>query len=313
VIEQPPTGTLDNLIVAAVAADDPQLDRMSSELPRRGVKRLRPTLLALAAATGRVAHPQLMQVAAAIELLHVGSLYHDDIMDGAQIRRGAPSVNSLWGNIGAAIAGTHILARAMSLLAPLPHEVVSPVAEAVFTVCTGQLSETEHAFDLDLDEDEHLQIIRMKTATLFELPCRLGGELSHADPAEVEALRWYGRDLGVAFQLTDDLLDLVGDATALGKPTGTDLREGVFSHSVLVAVRRQPRGRLADLLRSANLTAEEAATAVALVQESGAMRTTAELARRYAAQAANALAALPPSAARDALLTLTHHVAARTW
>jgi heptaprenyl diphosphate synthase len=312
VIEQQPTGALDNVILAAAAADDPQLNRMSSELLRRGGKRLRPTLLALAAATGRVVDPQLVQLAAAIELLHVGSLYHDDIMDGAETRRGAPSVNSLWGNIGAAIAGTHLLARAMSLLAPLPREVVSIVAEAVFTVCTGQLSETEHAFDLDLDEDEHLQIIRMKTATLFELPCRLGGELSHADPAVVQALRWYGRDLGIAFQLTDDLLDLVGDATALGKPTGTDLREGVFSHSVLVAVRREPKGRLADLLGSANLTAEEAARAVALVQESGAMRTTAELAGRYAAQAANALAALPRSAARDALLALSDQVAART-
>ncbi len=312
-LEPEPAAALDAAILAAAAAEDPHLSEISLELPRRGGKRLRPRLLELSAEFGSGADPRsVVTVGAAIELLHVGSLYHDDIMDGAATRRGAASVNALWGNAGAVIGGTHLLARAMALLAPLPRPVVSAVAEAVFVVCTGQLRETEHAFDSLLDEDEHLRIIGMKTATLFELPCRLGGLLAHADPDHVEALGGYGHDLGIAFQLTDDLLDLVGDAGTLGKPTGTDLRQGVFSHAVLVAAGRRPHGRLVDLLRTADLTAEEAAEAVALVRETGATDATADLARRYADQAAHALAALPERPARGALLALSGDVVART-
>jgi geranylgeranyl pyrophosphate synthase len=302
---------LDDVILEAGGADDANLARMSLELPRRGGKRLRPLLLTRCAEFGTVVDPRLVAVAAAIELLHVGSLYHDDVMDAAATRRGAPSANSLWGNTNATIAGTHLLARAMALLAPLPQPIVSVIAEAVFTVSTGQLRETEHAFDVDLAEDEHLQIIRMKTATLFELPCRLGARLSAADPAHVEALSQYGRDLGIAFQLVDDLLDLVGDPAVLGKPTGSDLRQGVFSHAVLLAVRRQPKGRLAELLRRADLTAEEAGRAVALVSDSGAVDSTVELAGRYADQAARALAALPDRPARAALRAIADQVVAR--
>jgi geranylgeranyl pyrophosphate synthase len=270
-------------------------------------------LLALSAHLAGGADPALVVTAgAAVELLHVGSLYHDDIMDSAATRRGAASVNALWGNTGAAIGGTHLLARAMALLAPLPRPVVAAVAEAVFAVCTGQLRETEHAFDLALGAQEHLEIIALKTATLFELPCRVGGQLADADAAQTEALRRYGRDLGIAFQLTDDLLDLVGDAGSLGKPTGTDLRQGVFSHAVLVAVQRRPHGPLVELLRTADLTPDEAAQAVALLRDTGAVDATAEVARRYAARAARALAALPDRPARDRLRALADHVVART-
>ncbi|MFJ9026323.1 polyprenyl synthetase family protein [Streptomyces sp. NPDC102259] len=311
-IEWIQTRGLDRVMLNSVTAGDARLDRMSAELIQRGGKRIRPTLLFLSARMGKVPDALLLPVAAAIELLHVASLYHDDIMDSAATRRGAPSANSLWGNTSAATTGTHILARAMALLAPLPPQVVSLVSEATFTLCTGQLRETEHAFDLELDEDEHLQIIGMKTATLFELPCRLGGQLSGVDPSHVQALGRYGRNLGIAFQLTDDMLDLMGDATELGKPTGTDLREGVFSHSVLVAVRQNPKGTLARLLGRASLTAEEAAQAVALVRESGALEVTGTVARGYADRAAKALASLPEGPARTSLLALTNHAVART-
>ncbi|WP_067837698.1 polyprenyl synthetase family protein, partial [Nocardia lijiangensis] len=268
---------LDDAMHEAVATRDPDLRRMAAELIRHGGKRLRPRLLFLSASLGRAADELLVDAATAIELVHVASLLHDDVMDGAATRRGAPSVNSRWGNTDAAAAGTHVLACAMAVLARLPQAAVAAATEAAFTVCSGQLRETEHVYDTELGADEHVGILRRKTATLFELPCRLGAELAGCDPAHVRALSRFGRELGIAFQLTDDLLDLVGDAASLGKPTGADLRAGVFSHAVLIALRQHPNGRLAAQLRHENLTAAEAAEAAALVRDSGAVDATREL------------------------------------
>ncbi|MFG2295709.1 polyprenyl synthetase family protein [Streptomyces sp. NPDC048603] len=302
---------LDHVMHEAVTAQDADLGRIAGELIRHGGKRLRPRLLFLSAGLGEADEALLVHAAAAIELMHVGSLLHDDVMDGAATRRGAPSVNSRWGNARAATTGTHVLACAMAELEHLPHDAVSTVTEAAFTLCSGQLRETEHVYDLDLAVEEHLEIIRMKTATLFGLPCRLGAELSGCDPGHIDALFRFGQQLGIAFQLTDDLLDLVGDAADLGKPTGTDLRAGVFSHSVLLALRQTPGGRLATLLRHENLSAREAAEAAALVLRAGTVDVTRELAGTYTEGAAAALAELPEFPGRDVLAATARRVASR--
>ncbi|MGR4880570.1 polyprenyl synthetase family protein [Streptomyces sp. LARHCF249] len=317
--ETPPLSTytgwsarLADTMYEAVTAQDAGLGRIAAELIRHGGKRLRPQLLFLSASLGEADEGLLLHAAAAIELLHVGSLMHDDVMDGAATRRGAPSVNSRWGNAYAATTGTHVLACAMAELTHLPHDAVSAVTEGAFALSSGQLRETEHAYDTELAIDEHLEIIRMKTATLFALPCRLGAELAGGDPRLVDALSRFGQQLGIAFQLTDDLLDLVGDPADLGKPTGTDMRAGVFSHSVLLALRRNPGGRLAALLRHKNLTVHEAAEAAALVRMGGTVGTTRELAHTHAARAAAALAELPDFPGREALATITRSVVSRT-
>ncbi|MFG2604803.1 polyprenyl synthetase family protein [Streptomyces sp. NPDC048514] len=296
----------------AVTAQDAGLGQIAGELIRHGGKRLRPRLLFLSASLGQADEALLVHAAAAIELMHVGSLLHDDVMDGAATRRGAPSVNSRWGNAHAATTGTHVLACAMAELAHLPHDAVSTVTQAAFTLCSGQLRETEHVYDVDLAVDEHLEIIRMKTATLFGLPCRVGAQLAGCDPGHADALFRYGQQLGIAFQLTDDLLDLVGDSADLGKPTGSDLRAGVFSHSVLLALRQAPGGRLAALLRHENLSAREATEAAALVRRCGTVDVTRELARTYADGAAAALAELPEFPGRDALAVTARRIASRT-
>ncbi len=302
---------LDDALHEAVTVQDADLGRIAGGLIRHGGKRLRPQLLFLAASLGEADEALLVHAAAAIELMHVGSLLHDDVMDGAATRRGAPGANSQWGNTHAATTGTHVLACAMAELAHLPHEAVSAVTEAAFTLCSGQLRETEHVYDTELAADEHLEIIRMKTATLFGLPCRLGAELAECDPGHVDALFRFGQQLGSAFQLTDDLLDLVGDPASLGKPTGTDLRAGVFSYSVLLALRQNPSGRLAALLRHENLTEREAAEAAGLVRLSGTVDLTRELVRTHTDRAATALAELPEFPGRDALADMPRCIASR--
>jgi geranylgeranyl pyrophosphate synthase len=231
----------------------------------------------------------------------VASLYHDDIMDHAATRRGGASANSLWGNRNAATSGTHIFSRAVALLATAPPELLSAFSEATLTVTTGQLRETEQAFSLDVDPEDHLHTLAMKTAILFELPCRLGAQLAEADPPIIDALRRFGRNLGIAFQLTDDTLDLVGNPATLGKQTGIDLRQGIYTHSVLVAAQADPQGQLARLLDRADMSEQEAAEAVALVRQSGAIAATSELARQFAAQATEALDALPSGPVRATL------------
>ncbi|MFE6839474.1 polyprenyl synthetase family protein [Streptomyces sp. NPDC057705] len=295
----------------AVTAPDAGLGRIAGELIRHGGKRLRPRLLFLSASLGEASEALLVHAAAAIELMHVASLLHDDVMDGAATRRGAPSANSLWGNAYAATTGTHVLACAMAELAHLPPDAVSAVTEAAFTVCSGQLRETEHVYDTELAADEHLEIIGMKTATLFGLPCRLGAELAGCDPGHVDALCRFGQQLGIAFQLTDDLLDLVGDPESLGKPTGTDLRAGVFSYAVLRALQQDPNGRLAALLRHENLTEGEAAEAAGLVRAGGTVELARELVRTHTGRAARALAELPDFPGRDALADMPRRTASR--
>ncbi|UXY32433.1 polyprenyl synthetase family protein [Streptomyces sp. HUAS TT20] len=302
---------LEDAMHEAVTAQDASPGRIAGDLIRHGGKRIRPQLLFLCASLGEADEELLVHAAAAIELLHVGSLLHDDVMDGAATRRGAPSVNALWGNAYAATTGTHVLSCAMAELAHLPPDTVAAVAEAAFTVCSGQLRETEHVYDTELAADEHLEIIRMKTATLFGLPCRLGAELAGCDPDHVDALFRFGQQLGIAFQLTDDLLDLVGDAADLGKPTGTDLRAGVFSYAVLLALRQDPSGRLAALLRHEVLTAREAAEAARLVRLSGTVDVTRELAHAYSARAAAALAGLPEFPGHDALTDMPRRIVSR--
>ena len=303
---------VDETMMRAVRSPDPQLTSMSAELIGRGGKRLRPALLILCARLGPVDGSLLLRAAAGIELLHAASLYHDDIMDRATRRRGAPSVNALWGNMSAAAAGTHLIACAMTLLAALPGDLVSSVADATLAVSTGQLRETEHAFDVEVTEAERIDIIAMKTATLFELPCTLGACLANAEPRHTRALTRYGHHLGIAFQLTDDVLDISGHATTLGKPTGTDLREGIYALPVLTALRQAPGSQLAAILGQASPDSGDIDHAIALIRSTDALSHTRQLAAQHAHHAATAITALPSTPTRTSLLALTDYAINRT-
>ncbi len=176
------------------------------------------------------------------------------------------------------------------------------------------MRELRNAYKLDLTEAEHLEILTQKIATLFELPCRLGAHLSGASAPHAEALATYGRHLGLAFQLTDDVLDLTGKASQLGKATGVDLREGVYSLPVLRAVRQQDAGgqRLRELLGQAWLAEEDAQTALQLVRESAGVASTLAVAREYAQRAREALATLPEGPARYSLCRLAEYAITRS-
>lgn len=304
---------LDVVLKRAIVATDAQLREMVLQLIRRGGKRLRPALLLVAAELGSHEDPRLLQAAAAVELLHNATLYHDDVMDRAPSRRGAASVNVLWGNELATLAGTYLFGRACALLSELGDVPNQCFSQASVDLCTGQLLEMENAFNLSLTEDEHLGILIRKTATLFVLPCRLGSYLGGLSPIDDAALVDYGRHLGLAFQLADDALDLAGEASQMGKATGTDLREGVYSLPVLrVLCQETPAGKeLNALLRQACLSSEDMQRALDLIRRSEAVAETLTLARAHAEQAQESLDGLPHGSARQSLMRLAEFAITR--
>lgn len=306
---------LDTVLGEATAANDSLLRMMAGCLLERGGKRIRPALLVLSASYGACPQAHLLRAAAALELVHMASLCHDDVMDRAPTRRHGLSLNARWGNELAALTGTYLFAQANSLLVALGDEPNHVAAEAFLELCTGQLQEAENLYNTELAEAAHLEILARKTATLFELPCQLGALLSQAPPAYAAALQAYGRDLGMAFQLTDDVLDLPGRGRRTGKSAGTDIREGVYCLSVLRALRAggAVAARLKELLgQEDTLTAEQVAEAYRLVESTGAGSAVLEVARSYATRALEALQGLPEGAPRESLEGLTRHVLTRS-
>ncbi|HEX7289810.1 MAG TPA: polyprenyl synthetase family protein [Conexibacter sp.] len=222
-------------------------DRRLAELALHGIegggKRLRPALVVCAATAvgGRNAiSERVIDAAAAVELLHLASLYHDDVLDAAALRRGRPSANALWGNHAAVLGGDVLLAHAYRVAAELGTPELRRMAHTLVALCSGQVAESAAQFDARRGLADYDASIRAKTAALLATSCWLGAWCAGASPQAADALACFGTELGVAFQIVDDVLDLYGHGLQLGKPAGSDLREGVFTLPVLLALQRDP-------------------------------------------------------------------------
>lgn len=308
-------GSLDGVLEAAVAADDRELAEMARHLVARPGKRLRPALVLLAAQLGGgdVGEQDLLRAAAGVELLHIGSLYHDDIIDRAGLRRSVPSANYKWGEALAAVAGTYVTTRGVELLLQ-NHPILPLVSKALLELCTGQLQEAQNAFRLDMPPSEYLQIISKKTGSLFELPCHVGAVVADGPSNHLSALRIYGRHLGVAFQLADDTLDLKGDVGETGKLTGTDISEGVYSLPILLAAQADDSAadEIRSRLRKKRLNEDELAEIVRLLQYSGAAAAAFTVAEAHRDRALESLQALPSGPALDSLARLADYATSRS-
>lgn len=293
-------------LMRAAETSDRAVHAVAKHLLERGGKRLRPALLFVVAEYGEADPELLLRAATAVELVHVASLYHDDVIDRAPQRRGVHSANRRWGNGVATAVGTFLMSRALERSAALGAHANGLVAGAVMQLCTGQLEEIENAYDIGLAEETHLDVLARKTATLFELPCALGALLAGLSADRTRALTSYGRALGQAFQITDDTLDLCGTAR-LGKRRGTDLREGVYSLAVLRALAAGPAaGPLREVLLRERLDDADIAAALRLVAQSGTIATAVATAQSAAASALDALWSLPEGAATESLHNLAH-------
>jgi heptaprenyl diphosphate synthase len=291
---------VERALLDAVGSDDAALTDIAAHLIRAGGKRQRPAFALAAAmtATPRASAPRhdVVLGAVAVELVHIGSLYHDDVMDEAEMRRQAPSVNALWGNHRAILAGDYLLAKASELAASISMEVAQLLAATIGRLCEGQLAEARDAFDPGRTEDAYFRSITGKTAALFATSCRIGGIVGGLDRPQIEALTQFGRSYGIAFQIVDDVLDLIATEEELGKPTGHDLLEGTYTLPVIRAMA-DPHGGDLRLLLGKPLDDVSLARALELVRVDDAVSSAIEAAREHAEQA---LAALGPAASTEA-------------
>lgn len=274
----------------AVEADDRFLGDVAGHLLNAGGKRLRPVLALCSAyaakgADGPVADDAVTG-AAAVELVHLGSLYHDDVIDEAETRRGVPSVNARWSNIVAILAGDYLLAQASSLAASLGADVAGLLADTIGELCRGQVLELQHLFDADRTEAAYLSAIEGKTASLFATSCRIGGMVSGVSAGTLDALTQFGRHLGMCFQVVDDVLDVTASEAELGKPTGNDVHEGVYTLPVIYAI--QSSAELRSLL-GRQLDWPEVGKVVGLVSAAD-VDAAMSVARTHAGKASEALA-----------------------
>ncbi len=296
----------------AVSADGGLLGETAPYLIEAGGKRFRPMLVLLAGHFGDPADPRLVPGAVAIELIHAATLYHDDVIDEADSRHGVPSVNARWSNTVAILTGDYLFARASEITAELGPEVVALLARTIATLCDGQIREVEASGNLDHTVEAYLEIIRRKTGALIATSCRLGGMLSDAPPERVGLLEAYGEALGVAFQLSDDIMDLTASAEELGKEPGVDMREGVYTLPVLLALREGPDGaELAALLGDGPPGEARLARALEIVRAPEVLSRARAVVRAEVDRARGLAERLPAGAARAALVELAEFLAVR--
>ncbi|MEU4624131.1 polyprenyl synthetase family protein [Actinoplanes sp. NPDC023801] len=299
---------------AAVTSPDPLIDEAAAHLVRAGGKRFRPLTVSLCAQLGDPTRPELLPSAVLMELTHLATLYHDDVMDEAPLRRGAASANSRWSNRIAVYVGDFLLARAAQMAAGLGDEAVRLQARTLAQLVRGQLAETVGPRGGDPIR-HHLRAVEDKTASLIATSARFGGLFSGLPAHHVETLAEYGTAIGIAFQLSDDLLDIASETAQSGKTPGTDLREGVPTLPVLYALSDPSAGnpRLRELLSKGPLTDdEEHAEALGLLRESAALKQARETVHGYAGAAVRSAGTLPAGAARRALEQLCEYIADRT-
>ncbi len=304
----------EGLRVAAHAGHD-VLAEASAHLMEAGGKRFRPTLVLLAAQFGDPRDPRVVPAAVAVELTHLATLYHDDVMDEAVVRRGGDSANSRWGNTVAILTGDYLFAKASAILASLGPDAIRIQADTFERLVTGQIAETIGCRPGDDPLEHYMRVVTEKTASLIATAGQFGAMYSGAPPSVVERITPACAALGVAFQLSDDILDVASESAQSGKTPGTDLREGVRTLPMLHALRSADGagGRLVDLLSMGELTDpalhEEA---LGLLRSHPAMDMAKADTRRWADQARRQILGLPDVPARTAFEALCEFVVERT-
>ncbi|MDC0767315.1 polyprenyl synthetase family protein [Streptomyces sp. HD] len=304
-------------LLEATKSEVPFITEAAQHLVRAGGKRFRPLLVMLAAQFGDRYAPGVVPSAVVVELTHLATLYHDDVMDEAAVRRGVDSANARWDNSVAVLTGDFLFARASHILADLGPEAVRVQAEAFERLVTGQILETAGPQDGRDPVEHYLDVLSGKTGSLVAVSCRFGAMMSGADETVVDVLTQYGERLGVAFQLADDVLDIASESRESGKTPGTDLREGIPTLPVLRLRERAERLGLAEdvalreLLDSDLSDDARLAEALAQLRVHPALEQARRDTVRYAEDARAALAPLPDVDAKAALMELCDAVVHR--
>jgi octaprenyl-diphosphate synthase len=297
---------VDAVIRERLASRVALIDQISGYIIGAGGKRIRPRLVLLFAEALGFEGPQRYELAAIVEFIHTATLLHDDVVDESALRRGRATANAMFGNAASVLVGDFLYSRAFQMMVSVNSmRVLDVLADATNVIAEGEVLQLMNMHDPDLAVADYLRVIRFKTAKLFEASARLGAVLAGAAPALEESCAEFGRSLGTAFQLVDDLLDYEGNSNELGKNVGDDLREGKPTLPLLVAMERGDAAQRA-LIRHAIEEGElqKLPEILGIVRDTGALDATRQAAQAEADKARATLDSLPASRAKDALLEL---------
>jgi octaprenyl-diphosphate synthase len=297
---------VDEVIRARLSSRVALIDQISGYIIGAGGKRIRPRLVLLFSEALGFEGPERYELAAIVEFIHTATLLHDDVVDESALRRGRATANAAFGNAASVLVGDFLYSRAFQMMVSVNRmRVLEVLADATNVIAEGEVLQLMNMHDPDLAVDDYLRVIRFKTAKLFEASARLGAVLAGADSALEESCADFGRSLGTAFQLVDDLLDYEGNSEELGKNVGDDLREGKPTLPLLLAMERAGEPERA-LIRHAieHGELEKLDEILSIVRRTGALDATRLAAQREADKACALLEALPQSQARSALLEL---------
>ncbi len=305
---------VDDLIAGCVTGKEstPLLSEICGCVLGKAGKRLRPALVLLAGKCCRGSKKRLVHLAAALELIHMASLVHDDIIDKGMLRRGNTTVNARWGNHVAVLLGDYFYARALELAAPLGARINTGLAELVGDLVRGEFRQLENRHRHDMTEVDYLNTVSCKTAQFISLCCRLGAELGKSSPQMVNGLSLYGFYTGMAYQITDDVLDVTGRESVTGKSRGQDLTSGVITLPVIHALNNGPdRDQMKKLLIKERLTARETKAIIQFIRLTGSVEYSLGKARDFIGKAKGSLQDIPAGKARDALGLLAEYICQR--
>ena len=305
---------VEDLLESTKQVELPPLKRMMDHALEAKGKRMRPGLVLLAGSFGDYELNRLVPLGAAIELLHTASLVHDDVVDGAESRRGRPTANAAFDNALTVLLGDYMFANAAEMVTRTGSLAVTRLfALALMKMTSGELDQDAAAFDVGADIQNYLSRISGKTASLFTAATEGGAILGNCPQSQVDALRIYGYSLGMAFQIVDDILDFSGDEALMGKPVGSDLREGTVTLPGLLYIENFPKDNpikrffLAEGDREARLQ-----DAITMIREAGVLETSMDMARDYVRRANDAINILPDTDSRRCMIALGQYVLTRT-
>ena len=298
---------VDAVIQRRLTSDVAMIDQIAHHIIGAGGKRIRPMLVLLFSSALGFDGPERFELAATVEFIHTATLLHDDVVDESALRRGRQTANAMYGNAASVLVGDFVYSRAFQMMVSVNRmRVLEVLADATNVIAEGEVLQLMNMHDPDLTVEAYLRVIRYKTAKLFEASSRLGAVLAESGEAIEESCASYGRALGTAFQLVDDLLDYDGSPAQMGKNVGDDLREGKPTLPLLIAMERGTSHQR-DLIRHAIEHGEidRLPEIVDIVRETGALTATRDAARAEGAKAHASLSALPDSAFKQALVELT--------
>lgn len=304
---------VNELIPRQLTSDVKLVEEIGRHIVESGGKRLRPLLVLLGAGACGYQGNAHIRLAAVIEFLHTATLLHDDVVDRSDRRRGRATANATWGNAPSVLVGDFLYSRAFQLMVDLENmDVMAILSDATNTIAEGEVMQLANVGNLDLGESDYLEVIRCKTALLFQAAAHTAGVLASEDPSEITALKRFGQHFGLAYQLVDDYLDYAGDPDLMGKNVGDDLAEGKLTLPLIRALKSAPAAD-AEVLRDAvgNRSAERLHEVREIVSRCGALDYVQLAAREQSGQALASLDDLPDSVYRDALATLTNYSTAR--